>query len=278
MRTVPLFTTLSLCAALACASTQKSGTPAGDEVAARTEAKLRAALAGAHRSPENAARDTYRHPLETLTFFGLRDDMTVLELWPGGGWYTEVLAPVLKEHGKLYVTANDPNGDPEKYGTKRAREMLALKEKHPEVLGAVELAILPDALDASLDFGVENVDLVLTFRSLHGWIGGKHADHVLKAAYKALKPGGILGVVDHRAPEGGEAKGGYVPEAMAIALAEAAGFTLVEKSEINANPRDTKDHPDGVWNLPPSLRGGDKDRDRYLAIGESDRFTLKFRK
>lgn len=243
--------------------------------AERTAAKVQAALAGSHRSDKNRARDQWRHPAETLSFFGLRDDMTVVELWPGGGWYTEVLAPVLAERGKLIVTSADPNGDPNAYMVKRAKEMVALKEKHPTVFGKVQAAIIDPP--AKLELApAGSVDMVVTFRNLHGWMGDGSAEKVVRAAYDALKPGGVFGVEDHRGKAGSDPKTGYVDEAAAIKLIEGVGFKLAEKSEVNANPRDTKDHENGVWALLPSLRNGDKDRAKYEAIGESDRFTLKF--
>lgn len=283
-RTLPLSSLLLLLPATfgGCASqseSRKDPQTAAASVTApapdQTAEKIKTALAGTHRSEKNRARDVYRHPLETLTFFGLRDDMTVIELWPGAGWYTEVLAPVLKDRGKLFVTSVDPAGDPNDYNTKRAKEMQALMASAPEAMGKLQLAIIapPDRFE----FGPPNsADMVVTFRNLHGWITGKTVDKVLAASFAVLKPGGILGVVEHRAKPGMDVKSGYVEEAEAIRLVEAAGFKLVEKSEINANPKDTKDYPEGVWTLPPSLRLKDVDRDKYLAIGESDRMTLKF--
>jgi len=259
-----------------CANTQTAATaPAVTPDA--TAAKITAALAGAHRSEKNSARDQYRHPAQTLAFFGLKDNMTVLELSPGGGWYTEVLAPVMRESGKLKVTSSDPSGDPEKYGVKRAKELQELKAAHPDVFDKLELQIVSDDVVEGFTLGEPNsVDLAVSFRSLHGWADGEAATHMLKAVFNVLKPGGTFGLVDHRANVGGELKGGYIPEAMAIELCEKAGLKLVEKSEVNANPKDTKDYEKGVWALPPSLSNGDTDRDKYVAIGESDRFTLKF--
>lgn len=259
----------------ACAATQVPPAGGPESPAAATSAKLAAALQGTHRDEKNRARDVHRHPMETLTFFGLRDDMTVVELWPGGGWYTEILGPVLKERGRLVLTSSDPGGDPNAYATKRAKEIRALLAAHPQAYGNVDFAIIDPP--NTVDLGPPgSADLVVTFRNVHGWLGGKYADKVFAAAFAVLKPGGVLGVVEHRANPGMDVKTGYVEEPVVIGLAEAAGFKLVEKSEINANPRDTKDHPEGVWTLPPSLRLGDKDRDKYLAIGESDRMTLKF--
>jgi predicted methyltransferase len=280
---------LSVSALASCASGKgaQSGTPATGAAPAAATApaapaiddatgqKLRAALAGGHRSEKNRARDVHRHPFETLSFFGLRDDMTVVELWPGGGWYTEVLAPVLKDRGKLVVTNFDPNGPADAYYTKRAKEMNALLAKDPTIFGKVEQA--PIDPPAKLVLGAPgSADLVVTFRSVHGWMSDNMADKVFAASYDVLKPGGVLGVVDHRGKPGLDPKSGYVQESDVIRLAESVGFKLADKSEINANPKDTKDHPQGVWALPPSYAHGDKDREKYAAIGESDRMTLKF--
>ncbi len=250
------------------APTAASAAPAAAS-ADDTAGKLRAALGGAHRSEKNRARDPHRHPLETLTFFGLRDSMTVVELSPGGGWYTEILAPVLKDRGRLVLTGGDPATNK---GAKEFRDRLA---QTPDVFGKVEFVVW--APPAKVDLGPPgSADMVLTFRSVHGWIGSKSAEAVLKAAYDVLKPGGVLGLVEHRANPGMDVKTGYVEEKVVIDLATAAGFKLDAKSEVNANPRDTKDHPEGVWTLPPTLRLGDKDREKYVAIGESDRMTLRF--
>ena len=247
-------------------------------------AAIDSALAGSHRSDANKARDRYRHPKETLEFFGLRPEMTVVEIWPGGGWYTEILAPVLRERGKLYVA---------QYGSKppfpyQQREMDTLAGKmraNPDLYRAVtptalnfftnELAIAPPG----------SADLVVTFRNVHNWFQDGYgppnaAALAFKAMFVALKPGGMLGVVDHRWPdpktEDPTARNGYVSEQRVIELAEAAGFELAGRSEVNRNPRDTHDYPEGVWTLPPDLALGERDREKYLAIGESDRLTLKF--
>ncbi|MBM4384488.1 MAG: class I SAM-dependent methyltransferase [Deltaproteobacteria bacterium] len=246
---------------------------------ASTEDAIRAALADPARKEADRARDAQRHPLETLTFFGLKPDMHVLELWPGGGWYTEVLGPVLREKGKLSVTNADPNGPQDKYAHKLARgyaDHLAANEAR---LGKVSAHIVapPD----QLSFGeADSVDMIVTFRNNHSWLNGGYQDAVYREALRVLKPGGVLGVVQHRAAEGADPavamKTGYLPEAAVIAPAEAAGFVLDAKSEINANPRDTKDYPKGVWTLPPNFAEGDTDRAKYEAIGESDRMTLRF--
>jgi predicted methyltransferase len=271
---LPLGVALAGCASKNAAPAATAGASAASDDE-RTSAKVQAALAGSHRSEKNRARDKWRHPAETLGFFGLLDDMTVVELAPGAGWYTEVLAPVLAERGHLRVTMVDPNGDPNDYNVKRAKEMLALKEQHPDVFGKVEGAIIDPPKSWSLG-PAGSADLVVTFRNLHGWLGDGSAEKVAKAAFDVLKPGGVFGVEDHRGKPGSDPKTGYVDEEQAIKLIEGVGFKLAAKSEVNANPKDTKDHENGVWALPPTLRNGDKDRQKYVDIGESDRFTLKF--
>jgi predicted methyltransferase len=258
--------------------------PAAAEAAATdaaTLATLDRVLAGDHRSDANRARDAFRHPKETLAFFGLRQDMTVMEVWPGGGgWYLEVLAPTMREHGRYIAASWDPEST-SKYVQDNSKKLAEKLAARPELYDRVEMAALqaPNALKPVPD---GSVDMVLTFRNIHSWMGNDGAAAMFKAMFAALKPGGILGVVEHRAPtdapQDPKAKSGYVRTDYAIDLAKAAGFELVGESEVNANPKDTKDHPNGVWSLPPSLRGGDVDRDRFVAIGESDRFTLKFRK
>jgi predicted methyltransferase len=243
----------------------------------RTSAALDAALAGTHRSDANRARDAYRHPKETLAFFGFRDDMTVLELWPGAGWYTEVLAPALQDHGQLIVAHLDPAASAY---AKRSRTAYDEKlAKDPDLYGKVKVVVLQPP--SQYDLGPANsVDMVLTFRNLHNWMQSGSLEQVFAAAYRVLKHGGTFGIVEHRAkPDADDAtvaKSGYVREQYAIQMAERAGFQFVGKSEINANPRDTKDYPEGVWTLPPTYRLGDVDRAKYQAIGESDRMTLKF--
>lgn len=250
---------------------------------AATKAAIEAAINGEHRPDRWRARDQYRHPLETLTFFGLRQDMTVVELWPGTGWYTDILAPVLREQGKFYAAGFGLEATPAFRSEleQTFRDQLA---ERPALFDQVSVTVLdPPQKTAIARPG--SADMVLTFRNSHNWTKAGVLDDVNKAAFEALKPGGIFGVVQHRATEamgqsedvqGG--KVGYLPESFVIAAALRAGFELVAKSEVNANPKDTKDYPKGVWTLPPSLRLGDENRDQYLAIGESDRMTLKFRK
>lgn len=237
-------------------------------------------LAGEHRSAENRARDRYRHPKATLAWFGVEPDMTVVEIWPGGGWYTEILAPYLREQGKLYAAGFDANSDIPFYRINASR----LKEKFaaaPDIYNRVIVTELMPPHKTRIA-PLASADRVLTFRNVHNWMKGGYADAVFEAMYAALKPGGLLGVVEHRGdpdkPQDPEARSGYVTEAAVIEMAQAAGFEFIARSEVNANPADTRDHPEGVWTLPPSLRLKDLDRDKYLAIGESDRMTLKFRK
>jgi predicted methyltransferase len=231
---------------------------------------LSAALSAPTRTPANVARDKYRHPAETLTFFGLQPGQTVVELWPGGGWYTEVLAPYLVSNGTLQVVPPAGNYD------QRIRTKIA----SDPVYGKVQVATFNAGQPTSIAAG--SADLVLTFRNVHSWLDSDSpiADQIFAEAFRVLKPGGTLGVVEHRLPEEAEdarqLTSGYVKVSTVRRLAEAAGFKFVGSSEVNANPKDTKDYPEGVWTLPPSLQLGDKDREKYLAIGESDRMTLKF--
>ena len=231
---------------------------------------------GAHRSEAHRARNAYRHPVATLAFFGLAPDMTVVEISPGGaGWYTEILAPFLRERGKLYAASYDPESESE-YAQRNARRFADKLAEHPEIYDRVEVTVFapPEKLDIAPP---GSADMVVTFRNFHGWMRDGHADAVLAAVYRVLRPGGVFGVVQHRAAPGSHRpETGYVGEEELIAAARAAGFRLDLRSELNANPADTRDHPEGVWTLPPSLRLGERDRARYLAIGESDRMTLRF--
>ncbi len=243
-------------------------------------ADLHAAVAGAARTERERARDAFRHPEETLVFFGLREDMTVVELWPGGGYYTAILAPVLAARGQLVVTHFDPKGDPKSEDTEEAQAILGRLAKSPDVFGKVA----PRQLQRpALTLGPDgSADLVVTFRNVHNWIDEGSADQVFAAVARVLKKGGVLGVEEHRGKPGMSVQQikdtGYVPESVVIALAEKAGLRLAARSEINANPKDTTDHPKGVWALPPVLANKDADREKYVAIGESDRMTLKFDK
>jgi predicted methyltransferase len=234
-------------------------------------------LADEHRSAADRERDVYRHPKDTLLFFGLRPQMQVVEIWPEPGWYTEIIAPLVKDQGQYYAALSVPHPD-NVYITARTKAYEDKFAAHPELYGKIELTTLgPGAGDIAPP---GSVDMVVTFRNIHNWMAGGWAPQAFAAMYKALKPGGILGVVEHRGnpelPQDPKAKSGYVREDEAIRLIESQGFALVAKSEINANPKDTKDYPQGVWTLPPVYRLGAKDKETYAAIGESDRFTLKF--
>jgi predicted methyltransferase len=247
---------------------------------AATAAALERVLASEHRSTESRARDAYRHPLETLLFLGIKADMTVIEVWPGaGGWYTEILAPLLADRGKLYVAMMPPVAGNE-YLTTSLASFEAKLAARPDLYGKVEVTRLGPG---DFDIGpAGSADAVITFRNLHNWMSLGFEKAAFAEMYRALKPGGILGVVDHRGdpakPQDPRAGSGYVAEEFAISVIRSAGFELVARSEINANPKDTKDHPQGVWTLPPNYRLGSRDREKYETIGESDRFTLKFRK
>ncbi len=244
-----------------------------------TATRLRAAISGDQRAAKNRARDVYRHPFETLTFFGIEPGMTVVEIWPGRGWYSEILAPFLKHRGRFYAASWDRDIENKfvQRGLKGYQEKFV---DHPEVYGAVIVTELSQAKTAIAPKA--SADLVLTFRNLHNWMKRGYENAIFQAMFDALKPGGVLGLVEHRGdPEvwqDPQALSGYVNQDTAVELAEAVGFRLIASSEVNANPKDTRDHPKGVWTLPPSLRLKDRDRDIYLAIGESDRMTLKFMK
>jgi len=234
-------------------------------------------VASPARDPAAVARDSARHPLEELTFFGLAPAMTVVELWPGGGYCTDILGPYLAARGHYYVALPPPGNAEDDAGAARLRTHIAAQQGrlglvHETTLGAGHFDIAPPG----------SADLVLTFRNLHNWMSDGYANQALVAAFKALKPGGILGIEEHRGrtdkPQDPTAKDGYVRQDYAIGLARMAGFEYVGSSEVNANPRDTKDWVDGVWTLPPTLSQGDNGRARYLAVGEADNFVLKFRK
>ena len=243
--------------------------------AAEPDAALKAAVAGTQRTPENAARDGWRHPVETLGFFGIRPDQTVVELVPGGGWYTEILAPYLRDHGRLIVAGADPQSP----GGLRQKQRF---DANPAVYGRVQVGML-DAKNGRFDFGASgSADMVLTFRNTHNWVdlGEAQTRAVYQAAFDALKSGGVLGVTDHRLPESrpqdAQASTGYLHQSFVVKVAESVGFRFAGSSEINANPKDDADHENGVWALPPTYANKDKDRAKYQAIGESDRMTLKF--
>jgi predicted methyltransferase len=242
--------------------------------------RLDQAVAGDHRAEANRARDVYRHPKETLLFFGLKPDMTVVEIWPSAGWYTDILAPVLRDGGKLYAARFAVSWDKAPDWAKdRDKAFLARMAGRPDVFDqVVPTEILPPNFVDAAPKG--SADMVLTFRNVHNWAKAGTTEAMFAIFMDLLKSGGVLGVEEHRAKPGTpldeQVRTGYMTEQYVIEMAELAGFRFVGKSEINANPKDTKDYPDGVWTLPPTLKLGDKDRARYLAIGESDRMTLKF--
>ena len=257
-----------------------TGSSSAQGMADPADQALKAALAAPHRTPAFVARDGWRHPYETLRFFGLQPGMTVVELSPGGGWYTEILAPVLREQGQLILGANDPESIHAYY--RRAAERLKAKlDARPDVYGRVKVNVFEPP--ARLQFAAPgSVDVVLTFRNVHNWAaeGDAAVLAVFKSVHDALKPGGVFGVVDHRLPadrvQDAKASSGYLHVAYVRRLAEAAGLRFDAASEVNANPQDKADHPGGVWALPPTYANKDADRARYTAIGESDRFTLRF--
>jgi predicted methyltransferase len=234
-------------------------------------------LKGSHRQPGHAERDAQRHPRETLELFGVTPKQTVLEYGPGEGWFTELLAPLLASQGKLVATSGDPNGPVDQRATFYAQRFKLFLETAPELYGKVESAIVDSAAPT---LPAASVDTVLLFRGLHGMVNQGTLAAWLAAFHGALKDKGVLGIEQHRAKPDADAlvssKQGYLPEAWVIAEIEKAGFKLQKKAEINANPKDTKDYPEGVWALPPTYRLGEVDRDKYTAIGESDRMTLKF--
>ena len=263
---------LALTGAAAC-SMQQPG-----PLNASHRAALEGAVAASTRTPANLARDRYRHPLETLSFFGVRPSDTVVEIWPGGGWYTEILAPYLRQGGgTYYAAAMGANGNA---GVRR------MMDANPALYGNIRSAAFPafEAGDTRVPDG--SADVVLTFRNVHNWRMGyqrQQQDYSAEAfaqMFRMLRPGGRLGIVDHRLPESAsderERTSGYIKVSTVRRLAEAAGFRFVGASEVNANPQDTADWPRGVWTLPPTLALRDQDRERYLAIGESDRMTLLF--
>ncbi|WP_417316643.1 class I SAM-dependent methyltransferase [Emcibacter sp.] len=237
---------------------------------------LEEAIAGDHRSAEDKARDKYRHPKETLEFFGLKKNMTVVELVPGaGGWYLQILAPYLKDEGLYYGASYNPasSSDYVQRGYKRLNTLL---KSRPDLYGKAVMTVLdaPDHVDIA---PAGSADMVLTFRNYHNWAMSSNEKAVLSAAFKALKPGGIFGVIDHRRASPKERSGYINPEDVKKMAAE-VGFEFVASSEINANPKDTGDHEKGVWTLPPRLAGDAARHEEMKKIGESDRFTLKFRK
>lgn len=254
--------------------------PADTATLPAPDSELQAAINGTWRDRVYVQRDAARHPGQTLAFFGLKPNQTVIEVTPGGGWYAEILAPYLRDKGRYVAAVVDPDAVPEGRGRDYQRNARAQLEKkfaaQPQLYGKATFAAYAPAAPV---FGADNsADVVLTFRNVHNWRMAGQAEGMFKGFYKVLKPGGVLGVVEHRAKGdvSAEDKSGYVGQQQVIAMAQAAGFKLAGSSEVNANPRDTKDHPNGVWMLPPTNRHEDVDAAKYKAIGESDRMTLKF--
>ena len=242
-----------------------------------TEA-LQMVIDGAQRSEKNKARDIYRNPAATLEFLGVKPESTVVELWPGGGWYAEILAPYLKTKGTYYA-AGFGLATGSEYRTNGHNALLKKFADSPDVYAQAKVTVM-NPPNQTLIAPSNSADFVLTFRNVHNWTANELDSDVFTSAFRALKSGGVFGVIEHRAAETMDAveqsKTGYVSEAYVIELAEKSGFKLAGRSEVNANPKDTKDYEKGVWTLPPSLRLKEVDQDKYLAIGESDRMTLKF--
>lgn len=238
---------------------------------------LSAIIAGEHRSESNKARDSYRHPLETLSFFGVEPHHTVVEIFPGNGWYSEILAPYVREQGKLIAAGYPRSAESSAMMQQMNSTYDSMLAAQPQIFDRVEVAELhPRQLSTLAAPGT--VDFILDFRNAHNWLNWG-AENMLTAWRNALKDGGMVGIVDHRMEPDREPGNGYIHEKTLIDTMEEYGFEFVASSEINANPLDTKDHPGGVWNLPPNLRDVPAaDRAKYLAIGESDRMTLLFRK
>lgn len=261
----------------ACASTADTSAPM---VTHATGAALDEAIAGPWRSADNRARDPWRHPKETLSFFMVRPDQTVIEITPGGGWYSEILAPYLREDGRYVAAVIDPAGE----SNERARDYYAKGRSDLQAKFAADPARFDRAQVVAFNSKAPvlgapgSADVVLTFRNVHNWRSAGNAEAMFKAFFDVLEPGGVLGVVEHRAKADVPAtdKSGYVGQAQVVAMAQAAGFVLDGSSEVNANPRDTRDHPNGVWMLPPANRHEAGDAAKYKAIGESDRMTLRF--
>lgn len=275
------FAAFAALALLSCSAQDKGSDPQEAREPLDAGALLDAALAGQTRTDADRARDQWRHPKETLQFFGVEPSMTVVEIWPGGGWYARILAPYLKSGGGRYVAAQVDPATSERAAA--AVDRFRADFSDASLYGEISITALGDG-----DIAPEgSADVVLTFRNVHNWISNGTAEGNFKAFHRALKPGGVLGVVEHRAAESADAadtSSGYVKESTVRALAESAGFEFSGSSEINANPKDTKDHPFGVWTLPPVRRSSvspgqedpNFDRAKYDAIGESDRMTLKF--
>jgi predicted methyltransferase len=254
--------------------------PAGPNAQIAITPAVQTAVQGSWRDPANVKRDPWRHPAQTLSFFGVAPGKTVIEITPGGGWYSEILAPLLRDNGTYVAAVVDPMAVAEGRGRdyqQRSRDGLEKKFAANAALYGKTRVVAYDP--TAPQFGApDSADVVLTFRNVHNWRSANQAEGMFKGFYSVLKPGGVLGVVEHRATADVPAddKSGYFGQKQVIAMAEAAGFTLAGSSEINANPRDTKDHPNGVWTLPPSNNHEAADDAKYQAIGESDRMTLRF--
>jgi predicted methyltransferase len=275
MKSIPI-----LLSALALATFSLCGQSFADHHGEAEMMTLESVSRGDHRSEANVARNEWRHPVETLEFFGLESDTTIIEILPSTGWYAEIIAPYVRDHGKYYAAHFSPNAS----AGFMPRILGVFEEKitdRPDLYGRVTVRHLNPPHEVVIA-PAESADMALTFRNVHNWILAEQEHEFFASFYAALKPGGILGVVEHRAKPGTSVQvmkdSGYVTEAYVKEVAAAAGFEFVESSEINANSRDTADHPEGVWTLPPNYRMGDTDRDKYAAIGESDRMTLKFTK
>ncbi|MFL2839128.1 MAG: class I SAM-dependent methyltransferase [Pseudohongiellaceae bacterium] len=275
MKSIPI-----VLSALALATVSLCGQSFADHHGEAEMMTLESVSRGDHRSEANVARNEWRHPVETLEFFGLESDTTIIEILPSTGWYAEIIAPYVRDHGKYYAAHFSPNAS-----AGFMPRILGVFEKkitdRPDLYGRVTVRHLNPPHEVVIA-PAESADMALTFRNVHNWILAEQEHEFFASFYAALKPGGILGVVEHRAKPGTSVQvmkdSGYVTEAYVKEVAAAAGFEFVESSEINANSRDTADHPEGVWTLPPNYRMGDTDRDKYAAIGESDRMTLKFMK
>ena len=280
-------TLLTACASTAQTDTASPAVTASSatvptDVARGESGSLDTSIAGSWRSAENTARDAYRHPRQTLAFFGVQPGQTVIEVTPGSGWYAEILAPTLRISGQYFAAVVDPAavaaGGGRDYQQKSRNNLEAKFAASPMQYDHARVVAYDPAKPA---FGApDSADVVLTFRNVHNWRAATQAEGMFRGFFDVLKPGGTLGVVEHRAAADVPAddKSGYVGQAQVIAMAQAAGFVLDAQSEINANPRDTKDYPKGVWTLPPVNRHDAADKAKYLAIGESDRMTLRFKK
>jgi len=282
---------------LSCSGAQQPPVGKSDPAPAQADASvadgsaaIAAAMRGSHRSAGAADRDQYRHPVETLAFFGFTPTMTVLDIGPGAGYYTELLAPALAKGGVYMTTNKEPPSTAAEpsahhWSPYEGVQFDALLRAAPELYGKVQVIRVDyEAPKLNLD---GKVDMVLLMREVHMMKNWGTLDTWLREIHRALKPNGILGVEEHRAAPGANpeetVQKGYLPEAWVIEKIEAAGFVLAGKSEINANPQDTKDYPNGVWSLAPSFQAGPdytpadaRGRAKYAAIGESDRMTLKF--